>query len=611
MEFLEKNLKALETHSKEIYDAVIEELDKDDIVSELEIESIKTRDDNLALTVKKDGKLYRFNSIYSPLRESDIWADQYEIKNIKTVISMIGLGNGFFARSIIKRLDNGASVILYEPSVEIFIHVLKNYDISDIISEYHVTLVLKGVNEKKIIPIYNKMVNWLNFANQKFCVHPKYDEVFVEECEKFLQTFIEIAQRAQIERNTEFYFANSTLNNFLYNMRYIKEGQILSQYKNTFPEETPAIIVSAGPSLDKNIDELKMAKGKAVIFCVDTAIKYLLKKDIVPDFLVTVDAKKRMEYFEDPRSWEIPIICKYESNCEILKNSNSKKIFYGSEEYMEGLYSCVNKETMPVYDAGGSVATCTFSVLRDLGFKKIILVGQDLAYNGDISHAGGDIFKINEEEIGLSMVEGIDGKMVKTRYDWLCFLRWFETAIVLNPDIKVIDATEGGAKIAGSKIMKLKDAINEYCKIDIDCEKIVNEKPAALNEEEMNTVKNYIESLDVELDIIKRKSEKTIGSCDKLLKYCQNHKKEDTNYFKLANQIKKANFFVEAKPIYKMIDLYLSDKVMLDMMNIFEVNEDEFADKAKTYNDIKMVYKQVIIAAGELKKSLKKVKESL
>lgn len=51
------------------------------------------------------------------------------------------------------------------------------------------------------------------------------------------------------------------------------------------------------------------------------------------------------------------------------------------------------------------------------------------------------------------------------------YRKWFESQIVRYPRLDVIDATEGGAKIEGSEIMTLKEAIERECKTDIDFEK--------------------------------------------------------------------------------------------------------------------------------------------
>ena len=61
------------------------------------------------------------------------------------------------------------------------------------------------------------------------------------------------------------------------------------------PKDISAIVIAAGPSLNKNIKELKRAKGKAFLIAVDTAVKRLLKEGIVPDMYATLDGMKTAE----------------------------------------------------------------------------------------------------------------------------------------------------------------------------------------------------------------------------------------------------------------------------------------------------------------------------
>ena len=56
------------------------------------------------------------------------------------------------------------------------------------------------------------------------------------------------------------------------------------------------------------------------------------------------------------------------------------------------------------------------------------MIGQDLAYQGEATHAGGIESKGINNNIGYEMIEGIDGGQVRTRSDWLAYLKWFENA---------------------------------------------------------------------------------------------------------------------------------------------------------------------------------------
>ena len=52
----------------------------------------------------------------------------------------------------------------------------------------------------------------------------------------------------------------------------------------------PAIVVAAGPSLDKNIDLLKKIKGRFPIIAVDTALRHMIANGIKPDIVCAADS---------------------------------------------------------------------------------------------------------------------------------------------------------------------------------------------------------------------------------------------------------------------------------------------------------------------------------
>lgn len=88
---------------------------------------------------------------------------------------------------------------------------------------------------------------------------------------------------SRVSFNTAKLFAGIDPINVMKNAKYLCTAYKTIQLYQTIPLDTTGIVVAAGPSLNKNIYELKKAKGKAFIVAVDTAIKPLLKAGIVPD----------------------------------------------------------------------------------------------------------------------------------------------------------------------------------------------------------------------------------------------------------------------------------------------------------------------------------------
>lgn len=56
----------------------------------------------------------------------------------------------------------------------------------------------------------------------------------------------------------------------------------------------------------------------------------------------------------------------------------------------------------------------------------------------------------------------------------MLYKKWYEDFIEVNTEIRVIDATEGGAYIEGTEVMTLEKAINELCIKEVDIWKCIN-----------------------------------------------------------------------------------------------------------------------------------------
>jgi hypothetical protein len=107
-----------------------------------------------------------------------------------------------------------------------------------------------------------------------------YDEVLSEIKSLF--------QATQMEMGTQSAFSRKFYSNIIDNWQNILTTPGIHDLKNKLTGK-PALIVSAGPSLDKNIALLKNAVGKALIVSVDTALTPLMEAGIRPDFVLSID----------------------------------------------------------------------------------------------------------------------------------------------------------------------------------------------------------------------------------------------------------------------------------------------------------------------------------
>lgn len=569
-----------------------------------EIHSVFTKDNEKAIIINNKGLEYRLNSLYRPGEEAKRWAEQYKFQNMNNVISMFGFGNGIFIREIVKKMDENDILFIYEPCVNLFFHALKEYDITDIIKEKNVLIYIEGINEFEFHMHLQGVTNITNFKTQIVCVHPQYDKIFANSCIKFYKDIKDNLNHTMINVNTEIYFGEKIISNVFKNMKYLGNSNTLLELKNEFPEDITAIIVAAGPSVEENIEELKKAKGKAVIFAVDRILDYLLDSGLEPDFTLTIDPKKPVEYFSKREDVKIPLIAYLEANNDILDGHKGRKIVCTQNSFMDEIYNKTGKISPKVLPSG-SVALLAFNVCLELGFKNIILVGQDLAYNGEMSHAG--VIQSNlDKELDL-LVEGVDGEQVRSRYDWKEFLTRYEDLIKMNSQAKVIDAKEKGAKIKGTVNMSLKEAVHLYCKQSFDCSDVFHNKQVTFNSEEIEFIKKHLENNLSVVKKMKEKAENAVNICNELLRKKSNINKINEKIEKLG----KINRYIERQPIYSIMDAYITSKTSYQLANMYQFSQDEDENKINTYTKAKVIYQAVIEATDFVKPNIEKAIEEI
>ena len=568
--------------------------------------SIETREeDNALCVVTKDGENHRLNSPFHPDQEARRWVEQFKFHSVGKRFLLFGLGNGIFAKEILKNLREDEILLIYEPCGDIFLHILNNYDLTELLEDQRVSITVKGINNDEFnqsVPFY---IRYINLVSQVVGIHPKYDQMFPYDCKWFYTFIMDNRLKAVVNKNTFKALGRIRTTNLLKNMRYVGDANCMNDYKSKFPEDIPAIIVSAGPSLNKNIEVLKKAKGKAVIIAVDSSLRMLYKHNVVPDFVVTIDANKSPVHFETYKeAYECAYFCSIGAKNSIVSSIKGRRIIYDSDDYMEAI-NLSNNEGISVPTAG-SVSTDAFSICSILGFKIIILVGQDLAYDGIYTHADN---RVANDDIGtddLQEVEDIYGNKIKTRSDWYIFLQWYKDAVYKYQG-EVIDATEGGAKIDGTKILKLEEAIEEYCTKEFDCKTLIDKLKPTSNELYMKKLcTEYREAL-CELDVLKEKAERAIGLCSNLITENETYSTESYRSKQMIKELLKLNKEINELKVNILINNYIAENIADGMMDMFYLSGNKKDDKLLVYKKSLIIYEKIPSATVEVKEIIKPI----
>lgn len=430
---------------------------------EIGIEAAKKEEAYVSYLYTESKKKYVYSK-YLPKKNARELVD-FSGTNKETFWLICGLGLGYVTEEVLRSAGEKTRVVIVEPSEKLFL-AQKEY-VEKIMEDSRVS-VFCGADKEKYLNLLRKELPLTNFKNIKVVQIPVYMEIFHDYYLWIIRMMNEYVQKETIGYNTMATYAEQNIKNIWKNRDSIKEGyniiNCFGRYKNI-----PAVIVSAGPSLSKNIKYLKEFKG--IIFTGTRTLHQLMELGIKPNYLVCVDPTDKVyslmrEYGEN----DIDLIAVDVASPLVLANNSGKKyILNGTSAHLShGLFGI----SLPSLPMEGSVATLCTSSAYYMGCNPIMFIGQDLAYTNNQKHAD-SFMSVPIREDAICYVESYDGGEIATSPTMRVFIRWFEKFIEEhNSKTQFINCTEGGAKIKGTHNAIFKEMVDRYSSIDYDLDSV-------------------------------------------------------------------------------------------------------------------------------------------
>ncbi|EJB0494905.1 motility associated factor glycosyltransferase family protein [Campylobacter jejuni] len=384
-------------------------------------------------------------------------------------ICIYGIGNALLIKNLAKHYKH---LFVFESEIELFILALSTIDLSEELKVYKVVLfdcVAKDL-EIQIAMIFDQqsILEYLSLYEMFISSHYylKYYEISILSLNELCIKSASVAIR---NADITCFLPLLTHGQFLQNIPSMLESipfqRILSQRKNKFEN---AIVVSAGPSLAKQLSLLKAYQDKAVIFCADGALSMLEKEGIIPDYVTNLDCRDlAMKFFQNKENLKQSIIaleCATHPNVvRSLKAENCMIVLRN-----KALYQRFNLNDFGYIDTGTHVSHFSYTLALALGFKNIIMIGQDLAFDKEgNSHSKGFDFGekfSGEENIDKLKVPAYAGKgEVLTHITWNDYRIKLEYLFACNEQkAKFYNATEGGARINFTEELSFKECCEKF-----------------------------------------------------------------------------------------------------------------------------------------------------
>ncbi|EAI2970230.1 DUF115 domain-containing protein [Campylobacter coli] len=388
-------------------------------------------------------------------------------------ICIYGIGNALLIKNLAKHYKH---LFVFESEIELFILALSTIDLSEELKVYKVVLfdcVAKDL-EIQIAMIFDQqsILEYLSLYEMFISSHYylKYYETSILSLNELCIKSASVAIR---NADITCFLPLLTHGQFLQNIPSMLESipfqRILNERKNKFEN---AIVVSAGPSLAKQLPLLKAYQEKAVIFCADGALSMLEKEGIVPDYVTNLDfTDLAMKFFQNKENLKQSIIAlECATHPNIVRSLNAENCMIVLRN--KALYQRFNLNDFGYIDTGTHVSHFSYTLALALGFKNIIMIGQDLAFDEEgNSHSKGFDFGekfSGEENIDKLKVPAYAGKgEVLTHITWNDYRIKLEYLFACNDQkAKFYNATEGGARINFTEELSFKEC----------CEKLLTEE---------------------------------------------------------------------------------------------------------------------------------------
>lgn len=572
---LEKNLSSIKSYDMDLYNQLI---------------SFPANDGTLSLAYTKQNEPnllynnYPIHSMNSAIDEAkNVIKSLNANKNNLNTFIVFGLGFGYLLDELHTKYCD-SPIIVYEPNVQILRTVLETVDFQNTLNSYNVRITTN------INMFRNHMLSMCSSqSNLKVAYLESYKQLYTNEMLDFVNQAHTTYKILKFNLN---FLATSSMSFFSQIIEHLDKKIHLPEFgklENKL-ENKPAIIVSGGPSLSKNIDTIKKYRDKVCIFAVGTAYKTLKRNGINPDFVNIIELNNCSEQILNENIENINFISEVYTNKVFFEKPFKRHFITYSYENPSNIWfeKLISKDSniAKKYETKGTVAYNALFCAKMAGCNPIILIGQDLAYtNGklyadsspycefkckydkntkkysvyinDYEKLKKDLFdgkneteehkkkyidyKLNELNRRIITVKGQDEKDLPSDFGFGIFIEYFQDFAYRygkNKNLKLYNASTGGAQIDGFENVLLDDVLkdcNNYFSVD----------------EILNTI-----DLSVEIDENKvyEKIKKEIEILNQVKNHLLDSKKAYMNY---KNEINRSKILTSkaAKNLHKVLGI--------------------------------------------------------
>lgn len=433
--------------------------------------------DDGSVSARLGGRLLA--SAKRPLDEARAFAQRIDVQESGGVV-VTGFGLGRHVEALAQRVGRSGLIVVFEPDAPLLRAVLERVDYSECFRAGNVLLVTDP-DDAAALSAGLKGLEALIAMGVVMAPHAPSAARIGDLGARFDQMFARVVASVRTNVVTTMMQTETTVRNALMNIEHYAQRAGIDDLHGLCAG-LPAVVVSAGPSLERNVRLLAQpgVRERCVIIAVQTALKPLLRAGVRPHFVTALDYHEISRRFYEGLSADdlrgVTLIAEPKANPSIL-DSFPGAVRCPRDEFLDiTLGEDVAGPHAPI-QPGATVAHLAYYLARWLGCDPVALIGQDLGFtDGQYYASGAAIHNVWAGELSafrtlemmewerivrsraiLRVAQDHLGRPVYTDEQMATYLGHFERDFRADAanGLRIIDATEGGVKKAHASSLSL------------------------------------------------------------------------------------------------------------------------------------------------------------
>ena len=192
------------------------------------------------------------------------------------------------------------------------------------------------------------------------------------------------------------HFGKLWQHNIITNISVIEKTKELN-YQSLPIKSKKALVLAAGPTIDKTINQIKNNLNEYFIIATDTAFSILLSYNIIPQLVISLDGQNistshfiHTQQFDFSNTIFLFDLCANASAVKKIINEKHHVSFFVSGHPLSDYIKQRFKLKIPkLYSGAGTVTIAALDFAIKCGFTKIIVAGADFGYSNGKPYAKG------------------------------------------------------------------------------------------------------------------------------------------------------------------------------------------------------------------------------